>query len=134
MKISNLRKHFIYILAIGINLFLLVFFIGSIWIGYEAKNNCQNAQDQYGGDCIEALIEQLNDDNQNYRVRNNAIWSLGQFGDSRATSALEEFYSGNIPNKEPLDKTISQYELKKAINLTNGGLNLPALIWRTSSK
>lgn len=134
MKIKNLREYFLYLLAIGISIFLLVFFIGSVWIGYEVNNNCQNAQRQYGGDCVEALIAQLNDDTQNYRVRNEAIWSLGQFGDVRANLTLEKYYSGDIPDREPLDKMISQYELKKAINLINGGVNLPALIWRTEIK
>ncbi len=134
MKIKNLREIFLYPLAIGVSLFLLILFIGSVWIGYEVNDNCQNAQKQYGGDCIESLIDQLNDDNQNYASRNEAIWSLGQFGDARATSTLEKYFSGDIPDREPLDKTISQYELKKAINLTKGGRNFPAFIWRTNRK
>jgi len=51
-------------------------------------------------------------------------------GDSRALPTLQKYYTGNIPNREPLDGVISQYELKKAINLTSGGVNLTAIFWR----
>jgi hypothetical protein len=55
---------------------------------------------------------------------------LGQYGDNRALPALQNYYTGDIPEKEPLDKMISQYELKKAIKLAKGGLNITALFWR----
>ncbi len=130
MKIKAIKEKFFYVTAIGISIFLLFFFIGSVWIGYEAKNLCQNAKWQYDGDCIEALILQLNDEHQGFRARNHAIWALGQLGDSRALPVLEGYYTGNIPDKEPLDETISQYELKKAINLAGGGTNITAFFWR----
>lgn len=130
MKIKAIKEKLFYTFAIGISIFLLFFFIGSVWIGYEAKSLCQNAKWQYDGDCVEALIDQLNDENQGFRARNNAIWALGQLGDSRALPTLQSYYTGNIPSKEPLDKSISQYELKKAINLTGGGTNITAFIWR----
>jgi hypothetical protein len=130
MKINKIKEKLFYLIAIGISIFFLFFFITTIWIGYEAKNLCQNAKWQYGGDCVEALIATLNDEHQGYRTRNHAIWALGQFGDSRALPILQKYYTGNIPDREPLDKTISQYELKKAVNLTNGGLNITAWAWR----
>jgi len=55
---------------------------------------------------------------------------LGQLGDSRALPVLQGYYTGNIPSKESLDKTISQYELEKAIKLTSGGFNVTAIFWR----
>jgi len=55
---------------------------------------------------------------------------LGQLGDNRTLPVLQSYYTGDIPEREPLDKTISQYELKKAINLTSGGFNMSAIIWR----
>ena len=130
MKINKIKEKLFYVVAIGISIFFLFFFIGSVWIGHEAKSLCQNAKWQYGGDCIEALIAQLNDDNQGFRTRNHAIWALGQLGDSRALPVLQSYFTGNIPDKEPLDETISQYELKKAVNLTSGGTNITTFIWR----
>ena len=111
-------------------IFLLFFVIICIWIGRDAKSRCQQAKGEYGGDCVEALIALLNDESKGFRARNSAIWALGQLGDSRALPVLQGYYTGNIPPKEPLDKTISQYELKKAINLTSGGFNATAIFWR----
>lgn len=126
----KIKQNFNYFLSVGLGIFFLFFFITNVWIGYEAKNLCQNARWQYGGDCVEALIAQLDDGNQGYRARNHAIWALGQFGDSRALPVLQKYYTGNIPDREPLGGTISQYELKKAINLASGGVNITAWAWR----
>ncbi|MGI5828529.1 MAG: HEAT repeat domain-containing protein [Patescibacteria group bacterium] len=130
MKSNSIKEKLFYLVAIGVSILLLFFFIGSVWIGYEAKDLCQNAQWQYGGDCVEALIAQLDDEHQGFRARNHAIWALGQMGDSRALPVLEKYYTGNIPDREPLDETISQYELKKAINLASGGTNITTWLWR----
>ena len=128
---KNLKQSFLYLMSIGISIFLLFFFVTSIWIGHEAKRLCQEAKWSYQKtDCVEALIAQLEDENQAYRNRNHAIWALGQLGDRRALPVLQKYYTGNIPDKESLDKTISQYELKKAINLTSGGINITAVFWR----
>lgn len=128
--IKSIKEKLFYVIAIGVSIFLLFFVISCTWIGYEVKTQCQNAQREYGGDCIEALIVLLNDDSRGFRVRNDAIWALGQMGDSRALSVLQSYYTGSIPDREPLNETISQYELKKAVNLTSGGTNLTAWAWR----
>lgn len=73
-----------YAAAVGICIFLLFFVIGVTWIGFDVKSQCQQAQSEYGGDCTEALISLLQDENRGFRVRNDAIWALGQLGDSRA--------------------------------------------------
>jgi len=117
--------------SIGLSLFALFFFITNIWIGHEAKKLCQEAKWEYKiDDCVDALVAQLDDDQQGFRTRNHAIWALGQFGDSRALPVLQKYYTGNIRDREPLNETISQYELEKAIKFTNGGLNLTAWAWR----
>lgn len=131
MKIKAFREKFFLVFAIGTSIFLLFFFITNVWIGYEAKRLCQEAKWEYQkNDCVEALILTLDDERQGYRTRNHAIWALGQFGDSRALPVLQKYYTGNIPDREPLDETISQYELKKAVELSSGGLNITAWTWR----
>ena len=131
MKIKGTKSKLAYLFAIGISVFLLFFFVTCVWIGYDAKKICQEAKWEYKKtDCVEALIDTLDDENQGYRTRNHAIWALGQFGDSRALPVLEKYYTGDIPDREPLDDVISQYELKKAINLANGGLNISSWVWR----
>ncbi len=128
--LENKKRILTYLLAGLVILFILFFTATSYIIGRDVKRLCLEAKRDYSGDCVEALITQLNDENQDFRARNHAVWALGQLGDSRALLTLQKYYTGNIPNKEPLDGTISQYELKKAINLTSGGVNLTAIFWR----
>lgn len=117
-------------MAIGISIVFLFFFICCAWIGYEAKSLCREAKYEYGGDCVSSLIKTLNDENKDYKKRNDAIWALGQFGDKKALPALQSYYTGNIPPREPLRKMLSQYELKKAIKLVQGEPNITASFWR----
>jgi HEAT repeat protein len=130
MKIKNITEKLLYVGAIGISIFVLFFVITCSWIGYEIRNQCLSAKREYGGDCVEASISLLNDENRGFRARNDAIWVLGQLGNKQALPVLEEYYTGNIPEREPLDLSISQYELKKAINLTRGGFNIASLVWK----
>lgn len=118
-------------LAILAGIGSLLVIISFVWIGYEVKSQCQQAKMAYPGDCVESLTQLLTDDQRSFRERNDAIWALGQLGDSRALPELERLYTGQIPEREPLNETISQYELSKAINLASGGLNITAPFWRT---
>ncbi len=130
MKTKNIIQKLLYIGVIGVSIFVLFFVIACTWIGYDVKQKCRDAKYQYGGNCTEALISLLNDSSRGFRDRNSAIWALGQLGDSNALPVLQEYYTGDIPDREPLDKVISQYELKKAVVLTSGGKNITAIFWR----
>jgi|EPASupsiteSAE347_1022098.scaffolds.fasta_scaffold13669_4 hypothetical protein len=133
MKIKNKEQIiniFVHLSLISFGVLFLIFIASCIWIGYDVKENCNIAKSKYEGDCVEALSQFVEDENNPFRLRNSAIWSLGQLGDKKALPALEKIYTGIIPNREPLDLGISQYELKKAINLVNGGLNISSFIWR----
>ena len=130
MKLNKIKRNLFYIGAVGVSICLLFFFVLGTWIGYEVKVQCQEAAREYEGGCVEALMAQVDDDEASYRDRNRAIWALGQLGDGRALSVLEKYYTGEIPEREPVDKMISQYELKKAINLAGGGVNIGAWVWR----
>lgn len=123
-----MKRTIIYASLIALSLFTFMFIITCTLIGLDVKQRCEIAQDRYEGDCTEALIAYLKDENNSYHSRNSAIWALGQIGDEKALPTLKSLYTGNIPNREPLDQAISQYELKKAINLTSGGFNLTKLI------
>jgi len=71
----------------------------------------------------------LNGETQTFRERYSAIWALEQLGDNRALPVLESYYSGDISESESLNDGISQYELKKAIKLASGGLNITTWAW-----
>lgn len=130
MKIKTSINLLLWLGAVGLSLIMLVFVIGATWIGYSMKNLCKTAQWEYQGDCTTALIAQLQDEERGYKARNDAIWGLSQLGDERALPVLESYYTGNIPDREPLDGSISQYELRKAIKAANGGVNLTAIFWK----
>jgi len=131
MKIvKEIKQKLFFMIAIGISIFILFFVICCTWIGFDVKTQCQEAKAEYNGDCVEALVSLLKDEKRGYRARNSAIWALGQLGDARALPVLQSFYTGNIPEREALNKVISQYELKKAVVLTSGGTNITAIFWR----
>ena len=119
-----------YAAAVAMCIVLLIFVIGVTWIGFDVKSQCQQARREYGGDCTEALIHLVHDDTRGFRIRNAAIWALGQLGDGRALPVLQSLYTGKIPPREPLDAGISQYELRKAVALAGGGQNPLAIFWR----
>jgi hypothetical protein len=127
---SKIKKPFIYLFFLGLSIFLLFFVVTSTWIGYDVKSKCRQAKLDYGGTCNQALTKLLQDETRSFSSRNSAIWALGQLGNPDSLSVLESFYTGNIPDCEPLNGVISQYELKKAIKLTSGGTNLTAIFWR----
>lgn len=132
MKIKYIKEKFFYIASIGISILFLFFVVSCVWIGHEVKSICSNTMKEYTvkTNCTEALILLLDDNKRGFWARNSAIWALGQLGDKRALPVLQKYYTGKIPQREPLDRTISQYELKKAINLAGGALNITAVFWR----
>lgn len=130
--IKKIKQQIIFAGVIGMSIFILFFVITCTWIGFGVKTKCFDAKKEYGGSCVESLISLLGDENRGFRARNSAIWTLGQLGDIRALPVLKSYYTGNIPDREPLDEMISQYELKKAINLTSGGKNITTIFWRYS--
>ena len=130
MKINKkLLNSLLYIAVVGFSMLLLAFVVSATWIGQGVKENCQDAQRYYQGDCVQVLSAVLQDEHNSYRTRNSAIWSLGQLGDPRAWELLNSYYTGVIPPRESLDEGLSQYELKKAIRQVSGGLNISRWPW-----
>lgn len=127
---EKLKDWFFYWFMVGVGIFLLIFLVTSTWIGVDVKEQCKIAKGKYDGDCVEVLTQVLDDEKNSLRERNMATWALGQLGDERALETLQKYYTGNIPAREPYDSTLSQYELKKAINLIETGFNLTAFVWR----
>ena len=126
-----LNKNFIVlVISLGLALAVFIFLISVNIIGSSVKAKCQLAKEKYGDSCLESLIAWLDDESNSYKSRNEAIWALGELGDEAALPVLEKYYTGQIPDREPLAAGISQYELKKAVNLASGGFNATAFFWR----
>jgi len=115
----------IYLLSIFVTIFLIFFVSTSIYIGSHVNIQCN-----FQSNCTDYLISKLNDESSSFKEKNSAIWALGQIGNKNSLETLKSYYTGNIPSKEPLDKTISQYELKKAISLIEKQNNLAGFIWK----
>jgi len=118
---SQLIKNIIFVGIVGTNIFCMILVITFTWIRYDVKTYCEVAKKEYSGSCLEALSSQLEDINQGFKSRNSAIWALGQLADKKSLPFLNKYYTGNIPRRELLNKTISQYELEKAIRWCEKG-------------
>jgi len=101
-----------------------------VWIGHDVADRCSKAKAVHGGDCVQALIAQLDDRTRDLRSRNDATWALGQLGDRRALPVVRKYYSGWDGEPEPPDVVLSQYELKKALGQLEGDVNLGRFVWR----
>jgi len=139
INLKNVKDWLFYWMAVGIGTFILFFLVTSTLIGSSVHDKCLHAQGRYGGDlpagrqgCVDALIKFLEDESNPIGERNSAIWALGQLGDAKALSVLEKYYTGDIPDREPWNDVVSQYELKKAIKLVDGGFNATHFVWRRS--
>lgn len=115
-------------IVILISTLMIISFI----INSSVHKNCLKALNKYGGTCLTALITTVKDkDNNSFRERNTAIWTLGRLRQKEAVATLKSFYTGIIPSKEPYDNSISQYEIKKALWLIDRNTDLSPVIQKT---
>jgi hypothetical protein len=87
----------------------------------EVRKNCTIAEKEYKNPCVTSLQRVAADTTKGFRRRNDAVWTLGQLADRRALTTLKKLYTGTTPAREPLDVTLSQYEIKKAIGWIEQG-------------
>lgn len=132
MKMSKVRRVFTspaFIFGLtGLVLFVfLTFVVGSSWIHSSLQEKCRTTQRRYSGDCVVALLAEVQDEEATFHDRNDAIWALGQIGDERALPLLESMYTGD-EQRTKYDQSLSQYGLGKAIRLLQGGFNLTRLV------
>lgn len=100
----------------------LVVLSGFFWIFYTVKKTCDLAKEKHGGKCQEAVVKVIGDEKSGPREKNDAIWALGQLAEPESLAALENIYSGKVPEgREPLDEVVSQYEIEKAIRWCKNG-------------
>ncbi len=128
-KTAKLKKILLISTLSGVAL-ALVFFLCILGIIYrDVKATCLKAQKEYQEDCVNSLIKLVQSEERTFKERNTAIWALGQLADKRALPVLENYYTGNTSLKEPPDKALSQYELKKAIQWCEKG-NVTSWMYR----
>jgi hypothetical protein len=128
-KIDRLIRRVAFWTLVLLPVVLLSAFIAvSLQIGADVRSIADLAQQSHRrGDRVEALIQFVGDNNQPFRDRNRAVWALGQLGDPRALPVLKKYYTGAPCNHAA---SLCQRELKRAIKLANGGLNVTTVVWR----
>jgi len=120
-KRLSLKRTFLFITISFLALLTILFSYSFLVIYTKVKIICVNVQKEYKEDCVNSLTKLVQSDKKPFRQKNTAIWVLGQLADQRALPILRSLYTGNMPSRESLDKTISQYELKKAIQWCEKG-------------
>ncbi len=101
------------------------------WISSDVRAACREARQEFGGDCVDALIAYVNSDQHTFEERNQAIWALGEIGDKRALPALEKMLRTEklCPSPCNVRTCMCQYSVEKAIRLCEG-LNIARWVWR----
>ena len=129
-KKEQIKNLIIYLISLGVIFFFFALLLSINIIGYSVKEKCQLAQEKYTGDCVESLITYLDDETNSFKSRNSVIWALGQLGDDRALPTLKKYYTGYNNEKCDRSKSLSQFELKRAIGYMEGNLNITTFFWK----
>jgi len=117
-----LRRWWPVVLAAAV-MALIASFVALVWfIHIGARNYAEEARQQYPGDEVEALTRAIADEHRTVRDRNHAVWALGQLRDPRGLPVLRRHYADE---RCRVDKCLSRYELKKAIDLCTGRTSAP---------
>ncbi|ODS41147.1 MAG: hypothetical protein A7315_02180 [Candidatus Altiarchaeales archaeon WOR_SM1_79] len=129
-KSMNWKKILLYSVPIVFIILIILFVLSLHWISSDVKAICKKAQQQFEGDCVEALICALESNHLSFKEKNQSIWALGEIGDKRALPALQKLYTGK-PCPKPCDSSqyICQYGVKKAIRGCKG-FNVVRYVWR----
>jgi hypothetical protein len=122
IRSSGLKRWFLLAGLIGV----AVAIYAIPWIFWQlqipVKTRCSDAQEEFSGDCVEALVAVIQSVHHSYLAKNRAIWALGQLADERALPALCDLQSG-VPCRRPChrDLHVCQYEIERAIKWSEKG-------------
>jgi len=108
------------LIGVGIVIYALPWMFWQLQI--PVKTRCAEAQEEFGGDCVEALTAVIQSDHHSYLQKNRAVWALGQLGDERALPALQKVHTG-VPCSRLCrrDQHLCQYEIEKAMRWCERG-------------
>jgi hypothetical protein len=124
---AGLRRTLTRVLIVFLIIGTLGYVATGVLIGRALRSSVAHAQAEFGGEPVEALLQLATSRSSELSTRNRAIWALGQLGDVRALPTLEDLYDGEPCNHS---ERLCQRELRKAMGLCNGGLNLAAPVWK----
>ena len=78
---------------------------------------CANAEAEFDGSQIDALVSYLNSETTSLSDKNRTIWVLGELRDDRALPALLALSGSDTCDH---DRYVCQYEIEKAIEKIQG--------------
>lgn len=125
------RRVILYSLIAIVVIGAFVLWLTMHWISSDVRAACREARQEFGGDCVEALIAHANSDQHTLEERNQAIWALGEIGDKRALPSLEKLLRTEklCPSPCNVSTSMCRYSIEKAIRLCSG-LNIARWVWR----
>lgn len=109
-------------------LLLAGFLVTGVLIGSGVQAATAAAIREHPSDRILALMSYVESPKHTLEERNRAVWALGQLGDARALPVLQKYVTAD----QACDHTrgLCQHELRKAIRLSKGAVNVTAPLWR----
>lgn len=121
------RRHWRKLAIAAVSAPILGFFGLCLIIGLGVHLAVSNAQSNFPGEPVAALVAVVNSDDSKLSERNRAIWALGQLGSPEALPFLQSLVTG-----EPCDhdSKLCQHELETAIEGCSGSPNVGAFVWR----
>jgi hypothetical protein len=93
------------------------------WVRLGAHDVAVQAQHDFAGDEVQALLGVVQSERHSLTDRNRAVYALGLIGDARALPVLQRFYTGGDCDHARL---LCQKELHKALDRCNGRNWAPA--------
>jgi hypothetical protein len=116
---KNNKTTRILVMYFSITLIFIIFSYASfkIWFKVEINQISEIAMKYYVKDKVESLILLAVDEEQDLKLRNNAIWALGKTRDLRSIPALKGLLTGQPCNH---NIQVCLEDLKKAIQTLEG--------------
>ena len=130
-RIAGSKRVLFYGLAAIVVIGACILWLTMHWISSDVRAACYEARQEFGGDCVEALMAYASSAQHTFKERNDAIWALGEIGDKRALPVLEKLLHTEklCPSPCNVSTYMCQYSVEKAIRLCEG-LNIARWVWR----
>ncbi len=101
----------------------------SYWTGQEVKSACHESKLTYDGDCVERLIQLIEDDKGIIEEKRRAVKALGKLDDNRALPTLQKYHE--MYSIDECDKgKLCKFELEEAINAIKRAPPFTAIFWK----
>jgi HEAT repeat protein len=132
--VNKIKRRAPFFIIAGLLIFIFTLAYSLSQIHKDVKVACLKAKALYAQDCVDSLIKFVQSDENSYRLRNTAIWALGQIADKKSLPYLQEL-NQSLPEqtKCSYDNYLCKYEAQKAIKWCEQG-NLTSWMYGNKEK